>query len=81
MQSSFPPFTNLPQIIHFSKTKERVRAARDEAGRELLVRALETLEERALADHPGAVRRRSLPSASRSGWNRASRRFERGTCW
>jgi len=40
--------------------EERVRAARDEAGRELLVRAWQALEEQALADHRGAVRQRRV---------------------
>lgn len=43
-----------------NRLEERVRAARDEAGRELLVRALEVLEEEALAAHPGAVRQRQV---------------------
>lgn len=41
-----------------NRLEERVKQARDEAGRELLVKALEVLEEEALAAHAGAVRQR-----------------------
>ncbi len=37
-----------------------MRAARDEAGRELLVKAWAAVEEEALASHPGAVRQRQV---------------------
>jgi hypothetical protein len=43
-----------------NRLEERVRAARDEAGRELLVKAWAAVEEEALASHPGAVRQRQV---------------------
>ncbi len=43
-----------------NRLEERVRAARDEAGRELMVRALEALDERALENHPGLARQRRV---------------------
>lgn len=38
----------------------RVREARDQAGQELMVKALESMDERVLADHPGAARQRRV---------------------
>lgn len=43
-----------------NRLEERVRAAREEAGRALFVQALARLEEEALASHPGAVRQRRV---------------------
>jgi hypothetical protein len=43
-----------------NRLEKRVRAARDEAGKELLVKALERLDEEALAAHPKAVRQRRV---------------------
>lgn len=43
-----------------NRLEERVRAARDEAGRQLFVRALARWEEEALAAHPGAARQRRV---------------------
>jgi len=43
-----------------NRLEEGVRAARDEAGRELLVKVLEALEERALENHPEGVRQRRV---------------------
>ena len=43
-----------------NRLEGRVKQARDEAGRELLVKALEALEERTLENHPGAVRQRRV---------------------
>lgn len=43
-----------------NRLEERVRAARDEAGRELMLRALEALDERALENHPGLTRQRRV---------------------
>ena len=43
-----------------NRLEARVRAARDEAGRQLFVRALARLEEEALAAHAGAVRQRRV---------------------
>ena len=41
-----------------NRLEGRVRAGRDEAGRELLVKALQALDERAVEEHAGAVRQR-----------------------
>lgn len=43
-----------------NRLERRVREARDEAGRELLVKVLQTLDEQALEDHPGAARQRRV---------------------
>lgn len=43
-----------------NRLEERVRAARDEAGRQLFVRALQRLEEEALAAHPQVARQRRV---------------------
>ena len=43
-----------------NRLESRVRAARDQAGRELLVRALEALDERGLENHPGVARQRRV---------------------
>jgi len=43
-----------------NRLEKRVRAARDEAGRQLFVRALARLEEEALAAHPKAARQRRV---------------------
>jgi len=43
-----------------NRLEKRVRAARDEAGRQLFVRALARLEEEALAAHPKATRQRRV---------------------
>jgi hypothetical protein len=43
-----------------NRLEARVRAAREEAGRELLVRALGTLDEMTLKNHPQAVRQRRV---------------------
>jgi len=45
-----------------NRLEERVRAARNEAGRELFTRALAALEEEAVTAQPGAVRPRRGPS-------------------
>lgn len=43
-----------------NRLEGRVRAARDEAGRELMVRALEVLDQAALENHPGVARQRRV---------------------
>lgn len=43
-----------------NRLERRVEQARDEAGRELWVRALEVLDEMALENHPGVVRQRRV---------------------
>jgi hypothetical protein len=43
-----------------NRLEKRVRAARDEAGRELLVKGFKALDERALAAHPKAARQRRV---------------------
>jgi hypothetical protein len=43
-----------------NRLEQRVREARHEAGRELLVRALEVLDEAALENHPGVARQRRV---------------------
>lgn len=43
-----------------NRLEERVKQARDEAGRELLVQALQALDARALENHPRAVRQRRV---------------------
>jgi hypothetical protein len=43
-----------------NRLEARVRAARDEAGREMLVRGLEALDELGLENHPEAVRQRRV---------------------
>jgi hypothetical protein len=43
-----------------NRLEKRVRAARDEAGRELLLKGFEALEEAALAAHPKAARQRRV---------------------
>lgn len=43
-----------------NRLEERVRAARNEAGRELFTRALQALEEEAVSAHPGVVRPRRV---------------------
>jgi hypothetical protein len=43
-----------------NRLERRVREARDQAGRALLVKALEALEERALENHPGVARQRRV---------------------
>jgi hypothetical protein len=46
--------------LDVNRLEERVKQARDEAGRELLVKVLEARDEAALAAHPGAVRQRRV---------------------
>jgi len=46
--------------LEVNRLEERVRAARDAAGRTLRVRALEVLDELALGNHPGAGRQRRV---------------------
>ena len=43
-----------------NRLESRVRAARDQAGRELLVRALDALDAQALENHPGLARQRRV---------------------
>ncbi len=43
-----------------NRLEARAKQAREEAGRELLVKALEALDERALENHPGAMRQRRV---------------------
>jgi hypothetical protein len=43
-----------------NRLESRMRAARDQAGRELLARSLEALDEEALKNHPGLARQRRV---------------------